>query len=158
MNPIDPGIKTDYIAVSLDIESLTAGSFPSGFENFPIPAVPPADPGIDEQHHIYTPADFHDARAKSTKVRDGVHIWEMLPKHSPPHCPMDALVYSLIERRKKQASPDVGAAEFSNANFPSVSALLNPVLYEEDKPVASTIARHVASVLRVYTTPEKTAV
>ncbi|CAK7212288.1 hypothetical protein SBRCBS47491_001412 [Sporothrix bragantina] len=47
--------------------------------------------------------------------------------------------------------------EFTHANFPSVNSLLNPVLYEPDKPIASTIARHVAGTIMLYTTPEKTA-
>lgn len=47
--------------------------------------------------------------------------------------------------------------EFTHAYFPSVNSLLNPVLYEPDKPVASTIARHIAGTIMVYTTPEKTA-
>ncbi|ERT00651.1 hypothetical protein HMPREF1624_01880 [Sporothrix schenckii ATCC 58251] len=47
--------------------------------------------------------------------------------------------------------------EFTHTHFPSVHSLLNPVLYEPDRPVASTIARHVAGTVMDYASPEKTA-
>ena len=111
-----------------------------------------------QSHDPLQAGDFSNARAEANRIRDKVPIWGMLPMFSPPMCPMDALVVTLVEQRKKHGNFEDNDKEFANTNFPSVNSLLNPVLYESDKPVASTIARHVASVIRVHTTPEKIAV
>lgn len=111
-----------------------------------------------KDHDPHQHDEFSNAKVEANKIRDKVPIWGMVPTFCPPMCPMDVLVLTLIEQRKKHANLDENNEEFANSNFPSVNSLLNPVLYEPDKPVASTIARHVASVIRVHTTPEKIAV
>lgn len=64
----------------------------------------------------------------------------------------------LIESRKSARDAAKNAAEFSNRNFPSINSLVNPSITESDTPVASTVAKHLTGIVRVYTLPEKIAV
>lgn len=50
------------------------------------------------------------------------------------------------------------AAEFAHRDFPSINSLVNPSIAEPDMPVASTVAKNLTDITRVYTLPEKIAV
>lgn len=149
--------STDSYTVSLDINSLAVDGFQPQFNGYG-PSDPPETGDQLPNHRGHNSNTFDDARVEVNRIRSNVPIWAIVPVFSQPTCIMDALVLSLVEKRKKFYNMDGNHKEFTNANFPSVSSLLNPILYEPDKPVASTIARHVASVIRVHTTPEKIAV
>lgn len=105
-----------------------------------------------------TQEDFHASRLEANRLKAQNPIWASTPTYSSPICPIDRLIIDLIESRKlhNQLNPDL--REFSHKNFPSVDSLLNPSLAEPDDPVASTLAKHVAGVIRVHTLPEKLAV
>jgi hypothetical protein len=67
---------------------------------------------------------------------------------------MGRIILDLIAQRPA----DLKTSELTNSQFPSVNSLLNPSYVDHDRPVASTIARHLASVVRIATLPEKLAV
>lgn len=71
---------------------------------------------------------------------------------------MGRITLDLIAQRDRYHPADLKTSELTNTHFPSVNSLLNPSFADLDRPVASTIARHLASVVRVATLPEKLAV
>jgi hypothetical protein len=102
--------------------------------------------------------EFLASRIEANRLREMATPWQTIPTYCPPATRIDRLILNIIELSRLQAQSDSNPTEFTHAHFPSVSSLLNPALTEPDKPVASTIARHVASVIRVHTFPEKIAV
>lgn len=139
--------------VSFNLSSLAAGS-PSTPEQ--------ASLWSHDQHqassHPTNTDGFQSARLDANNLRAQVFVWSITPQYSPPTCKVDRLLCDLIDSQKHHIALDQESSEFSHKSFPSVSSLLNLSLNELDKPVASTIAKHVAGVVRVHTLPEKLAV
>lgn len=149
----DSKLIADFVPDSLDLSTLSY-----------IPATSPtlfADQAVakqadDDSLHSGLPTSsdiFTTGRLNANKARNESPIWAITPTYCSPTNGMDALVIDLLVKQRENNN----ATEFSKVDFPSVSSLLNPVLHEPDQPVASTIARHVASVIRVHTVPEKIA-
>lgn len=141
--------------VTFDLSSLANGS-PSSAEQLsyfghtqnPQPAAIPTT----------CEGEFHSARLEANSYRGTASVWSMTPQFSRPTCKVDRLLCDLIEAQKQEHLVHSESVEFAHGNFPSVNSLLNPSLTESDKPVASTIAKHVAGVVRVESLPGKLAV
>ncbi|KAH8660231.1 hypothetical protein BX600DRAFT_467431 [Xylariales sp. PMI_506] len=104
----------------------------------------------------HTHPEFHEPRIKMNMIRDATPIWSIVPRFTDATCNMDHLIMDLIHESRQESDRSKRTKEFSS-NFPSVESLLNPVLYNPEKPVASTIASHVAKVTKGFSIPEKIA-
>ncbi|KAH6663619.1 hypothetical protein F5X68DRAFT_279744 [Plectosphaerella plurivora] len=124
------------------------------------PIVFPYDLAHDLAHETQVPdihptdsEEFAPAREEANRMRARSSVWTHLPKHCSALSPLGRITLSLIAQRPA----DLTTSELSNSHFPSVNSLLNPSFADHDRPIASTIARHLASVVRVATLPEKLA-
>lgn len=145
------------VTVSLDLSSLAAGSDalqalvasrqPEKVAPEPMRQTPPTSGD-----------EFYAGRVEANIMRQETVVWTMMPRYTPPTCHVDRMLLGLIDSLKLRHQIDPTSNEFTHKNFPSVASLLNPSLVEPDKPVASTIAKHVSGVIRVHTLPEKIAV
>ncbi|KIW02317.1 uncharacterized protein PV09_06463 [Verruconis gallopava] len=102
-------------------------------------------------------SDFIQGQARANAIRDRESLWSCLPKHCDPTGPFDEMILDLLRTYRDRNHMTETPLEFGHSDFPSVNSLLNPIIDEPDKPVSSTIARHMARVIRVNTLPEKIA-
>lgn len=87
-----------------------------------------------------------------------IQVWEARPLHLPPTCRLDKIFLDIIEQRRLFGPLEGNVLEFSNASFPSVSALLNPDHHTSTLPLTTAIVTHVIYVLTVSTLPEQIAI
>jgi hypothetical protein len=144
-----------FLSSSYDTPSQHIGNgiWPTPGEN-PTPACMVAK----EREPKHNAHEYWEApRLQANVIRDQQPIWSFLPRFSEPTCNMDHLIIDLLEANQLEEDQRERYREFSKKSFPSVDSLLNPILYDPQKPVASMIARHVAKIVMVYTIPEKIA-
>jgi hypothetical protein len=159
-------LPTDIPEVSVDLALLTSGGDLSGqptasdtwSEN--VSGEGQIDSSISPQERVpkdNTDESFTEPRLQMNRIRDQTPVWSLVPTFSEPTCHIDHLITDLVAEGRREDKREERNQEFSRKNFPSVESLLNYVHYDPLKPVASTIARHVARVIRVHTVPEKIA-
>lgn len=98
--------------------------------------------------------------------------WADVPLHLPPETDMDRLIFDLTnsgrrlqeQKREQQrrlsdgSRDDSGSEELSQAQFPSISSLLNPNLGDDgSKPLTAAMAAHVVQKSTIKSVPTRIA-
>ncbi len=166
---------TATTATTTSTNTTTAANTTAGGSPEWVDALPPLPPELSSCcHHGMVPSPL-PVVPFTTIATD--RFWAILPKHSQPVCPLDAVILQLVHQRRQQDN----ALEFQKHAFPSVQSLLNPpcsartgaagdfgylggpdgAADEVDArraPVSSTIVQHLRMILpRRARLPERVA-
>ena len=70
--------------------------------------------------------------------------WQIVPLHLPPGNDLDRFIFNTTNSGRRLQQQSGGAGELSQAEFPSISSLLNPNLGDDGtKPLTFALATHV---------------
>lgn len=85
-------------------------------------------------------------------------MFSLLPRNSPPTCPLDSLLLDFLAERRQRAAEGLSQSEIVGPRYPSVSSLLNPAVSVYSHPLSKVFTDILARFPDLSTLPERVAV